>query len=410
MTDVVEELTPRTARQHLVEGLTAKGVITRPDVATAFLTVPRHLFAPAGTSLHTAYADDVVVTKKNADGKATSSVSAPWLQAYMLETAQLAPGSRVLEIGSSGYNAALIAEIVGPTGAVTSIDIDADVVTNARAALVQAGYPQVHVAQADAEYGYPATGPYDAIIVTVETGDIPPAWTRQLASGGRMVALLRMRGNTRCLTLEDRGDHLAATAALQCGFVAMQGDGSTPVRRAQLHGDDIVLVLDDATEANTDRLASALGRPRVEVWSPVTVAMDEPGSFESLHMWLASQARPYGVLAVNRERTAGMLDPDNKFVCPTLLSADSLAHLSLGRLDDTTWRFGAHGFGPDATALVGALVDLIVAWDAHHRHGPGPQITVHPAGTVLPETGRTRLLVRRRHALIAITWPDAGQP
>jgi protein-L-isoaspartate(D-aspartate) O-methyltransferase len=74
----------------------------------------------------------------------------------------------VLEIGSGGYNAALIAEIVGPTGAVTSIDIDSDVVTNARAALARAGYPQVHVAQADAGYGYPDAGPYDAIIVTVE--------------------------------------------------------------------------------------------------------------------------------------------------------------------------------------------------------------------------------------------------
>jgi protein-L-isoaspartate(D-aspartate) O-methyltransferase len=410
MTDVVEELTPRTARERLVERLTAKGVITRPEVAAAFRTVPRHLFAPAGTTVQAAYADDVVITKKGADGGVTSSVSAPWLQAYMLEAARLEPGSRVLEIGSGGYNAALIAEIVGPTGAVTSIDIDVDVVTGARTALARAGYPQVHVAQADAEYGYPAARPYDALIITVETGDIPPAWTRQLAPGGRMVAPLRMRGNTRCLTLEDRGDHLAAVAALQCGFVAMQGDGSNPVRRAHLRGDDIVLVLDDATQVNVDALASALDLPRVQVWSPVTVTMDESGSFESLHLWLASQPRPYGVLVVNRERTVGLLDPDNKFVCPTILGTDSFAHLALGKLDDTTWRFGAHGFGPDATALVGDLVDLIVAWDTQHRHGPGPQITVYPAGTVLRETDQTRLLVRRRHTLIAITWPNAGRP
>lgn len=73
MTDVVEELTPHTARQLLVERLTAKGVITRSDVAAAFLAVPRHLFAPADTSLHAAYADDVVITKKDVDGRATSS-------------------------------------------------------------------------------------------------------------------------------------------------------------------------------------------------------------------------------------------------------------------------------------------------------------------------------------------------
>jgi hypothetical protein len=79
MTDVVEELTPHTARERLVERLTAKGVIARPEVAAAFRAVPRHEFAPAGTSLQAAYADDVVVTKKDADGRATSSISAPWL-------------------------------------------------------------------------------------------------------------------------------------------------------------------------------------------------------------------------------------------------------------------------------------------------------------------------------------------
>jgi protein-L-isoaspartate(D-aspartate) O-methyltransferase len=221
MSNVAEELTPDTARQQLVDQLTAKGRLTRPEVAAAFLAVPRHEFAPAGTGVEAAYADDVVVTKKNAVGATSSSISAPWLQAYMLETAQLRPGSRVLEIGSGGYNAALIAELVGPTGAVTSIDIDTDVVTNARTALARAGYPQVEVALADAEGGYPDNGPYDAIIVTVETSDIPPAWTHQLAPDGLLVAPVRMRGNTRCLTLQNRGDHLAAIAALQCGFVAL---------------------------------------------------------------------------------------------------------------------------------------------------------------------------------------------
>jgi protein-L-isoaspartate(D-aspartate) O-methyltransferase len=79
MTDVAEDLTPHAARQHLVERLTVKGVITRPEVAAAFRTVPRHVFAPAGTDLQTSYADDVMITKKGADGRATSSVSAPWL-------------------------------------------------------------------------------------------------------------------------------------------------------------------------------------------------------------------------------------------------------------------------------------------------------------------------------------------
>ena len=64
------------------------------------------------------------------------------LQAYMVEAARQRPGSRVLEIGSGGYNAALIAEVVESAGSVVSLDIDADVVTTARRALARAGYRQ----------------------------------------------------------------------------------------------------------------------------------------------------------------------------------------------------------------------------------------------------------------------------
>jgi protein-L-isoaspartate(D-aspartate) O-methyltransferase len=57
---------------------------------------------------------------------------------------------RVLEIGSSGYNATLIAELVGPNGEVTTVDIDPEVVTRTRDCLAAAGYHGVHVVEADA--------------------------------------------------------------------------------------------------------------------------------------------------------------------------------------------------------------------------------------------------------------------
>lgn len=402
-----DDLTPADARQRLVAMLTAKGWISTPQVARAFATVPRHLFAPAGTSMRAAYADDVVITKRDPYGRATSSISAPWLQAHMIEAAQLGPGSRVLEIGSGGCQAALLAEI----GAlVTSIDIDPDVIDNARAALTRAGYPDVRLAVADAEAGYPGRGPYDAIIVSVEAGDVPPSWIQQLAPDGVIVVPLRIRGHTRCLTLRRQGDHLAATTALQCGFVAMQGDDRRRARRLPLRADDVVLMLDDpATDVPADALAAALDRPRWDVWSPVTITMTEHGAFESLHLWLASQPRPYGVLAVDRQRTAGLLDPQDRFACPTLLAADSLAYLAVRTVDDTRWQFGAHGFGPGADRLTADMIDLIGRWDRRHRYGPGPAITVHPAGAARPGTDRLRLLVPRRHSLTAITWPDGDQ-
>jgi protein-L-isoaspartate(D-aspartate) O-methyltransferase len=317
MNSAVARPSPEQLRADLAARLSQDGWIRTSVVGAAFRAVPRHLFVPDTVTMADAYADTTVAAKRDPNGKTTSSVSAPWVQAYMLEQAGLRPGARVLEIGTSGYNAALLAEIVGPDGTVVTLDIDPDVIGRTRAGLNRAGYVQVEVFCADGEYGYRPAAPYDAIIVTVETTDAPPAWLDQLAPDGVLVLPLRMRGITRCLTLRRRGDHLAASAALQCGFVAMQGDGRSPARRIFLRGDDVVLLLDDdTTDVDRDGLVAALHLPRVEAWSPVTISMREDRSFESLHLWLASQPRPFGVLAVNRERTVGLVDPQDRFTCP----------------------------------------------------------------------------------------------
>ena len=97
----------RHLRNRLSDELAADGWIESKEVEAAFRTVPRHLFAP-GATLEEAYAPDGVVAKRR-DGRGItiSSVSAPQIQALMLEQAALGPGMRVLEIGSGGYNAAV---------------------------------------------------------------------------------------------------------------------------------------------------------------------------------------------------------------------------------------------------------------------------------------------------------------
>src|SRR6266567_3379122 len=111
----------------LVDHLQAIGVLTQPRVISAFQAVPRHLFLP-GVPVEEAYLDDAIPTKM-ARGRAISSSSQPAIMAIMLEQLGVEPGQRVLEIGAgTGYNAALLAHIVGAGGAVVSIDIDADLV------------------------------------------------------------------------------------------------------------------------------------------------------------------------------------------------------------------------------------------------------------------------------------------
>lgn len=59
----------------------------------------------------------------------------------------------------------------------------------------------------------------------------------------------------------------------------------------------------------------------------------------------------------------------------------------------------------DIAALAAQLEGLIGVWDRHHRHGPGPSITVYPVATAMPAADGLRLLVPRRHTTTAITWP-----
>jgi protein-L-isoaspartate(D-aspartate) O-methyltransferase len=140
--------------------LLACGTVKSGRVEAALRAVPRHPFVP-DASLETAYApDDAVVTKRDTEGVALSSASAPGVVASMLEQLDVRPGDHILEIGAgTGYNAALLAELAGPTGHVVTIDIDQDVVDGAQAALASTGYGQIEVVCADGAQGHAPSGP-----------------------------------------------------------------------------------------------------------------------------------------------------------------------------------------------------------------------------------------------------------
>jgi protein-L-isoaspartate(D-aspartate) O-methyltransferase len=163
---------PEQLREALVSFIDGFGTFRSTQVKDAFRTVPRHLFLP-GVDLTTAYAPKPVVTRRAEDGTAVSSASSPHVVATMLEQLDVAPGHRVLEIGAAtGINAALLAELVGPTGTVVTIELDDDLAAGARASLTATGYDQVEVICGDGALGHPARAPYDRIIVTAGTWDI----------------------------------------------------------------------------------------------------------------------------------------------------------------------------------------------------------------------------------------------
>ena len=186
------DVTPWVDR--LADLLKEAGSIRSPEVEAAFRTVRRHELLetfyvkegddlkaihhqpahPARDHLDVIYSHQVLLTRL-ADNLPTSSTSMPGLVAEMQELLALRPGMRVLEIGlGTGYNAALMAELVGDQTSVVSLDIQEDVVSQTRRLMARAGYGNVRLLARDGFEGVPQERPFDRIVATVGCPDISP--------------------------------------------------------------------------------------------------------------------------------------------------------------------------------------------------------------------------------------------
>jgi protein-L-isoaspartate(D-aspartate) O-methyltransferase len=397
-------------RNALTDKLHATGVITSPVVEHAFRTVPRHLFAPEGTSLEVAYnADDSVTIKTDQDSAVISSISAPFIQARMIEQAGLGPGMSVLEIGSGGYNAALLSEVVGPNGRVISVDIDPEVTDRARALLDTTGYgSRVTVLQADAEKRLPGLDePFDAILVTVGAWDLAPAWLEQVSADGRIVVPLRMNGITRSIGFRREGDYWVSTSAEVCGFVPMQGLGAHDERVFLLpdaHGHKVKLRFDSDVPQDMSLLDGVLAAERTEVWSAVTI--EHGVSFADLHLWFAGFLPGFCKVAVD-EGTELAAERKNWFPFGEV-RGDSFAYLAVRpALDGGGIEFGARAYGAHGELAATAMVEQIQAWDHRARGGTAPTFAYWPTGADRPHAGENTAVLEKTNGLVTISWLHA---
>ncbi|ALU11844.1 protein-L-isoaspartate O-methyltransferase [Ignicoccus islandicus DSM 13165] len=169
-------------KYQLIEKLIREGYIRRKEVAEAMLKVPREEFVPEELRPY-AYEDRPLPIGRG------QTISAPHMVAYMIEAAGVKRGDKVLEIGTgSGYNAAVLAEIVGPEGKVYTIERIRELAEKAKERLEKLGYGnRVKVFVGDGSKGLPQFAPFDKIIVTAAAKEIPMELVEQLKPGGVMV-------------------------------------------------------------------------------------------------------------------------------------------------------------------------------------------------------------------------------
>lgn len=400
------------ARLHLafVDELARGGAFRSRLVEAAFRSVPRHRFLPAVTP-EQAYRDQVIVTKRE-EGVTMSASSQPSFMAMMLQQLGLERGHRVLEIGTgTGYNAALMSEIVGARGKVVSIDIDAEVVAGARTCLRLTGYHDVTVVCGDGTFGHAAEAPYDRIVVTVGAGDIPSAFREQLAPEGRLVLPLSLRGPQRSIAFQRLGDVLVGVSMVVCDLsTSGQGEFAGQTTRLPIGDDHRLWLWSDGIRSIDplliERLVSGPSRD-----TPTGHAATITETFGGLYLWLALHDSRFvqlgSALDAGFPWILGL--PGKLRLTAGLFDASALCILTTGPdrpaatfADDRRLPLSVREFGDGE--LTRGLIDLVCAWDAAGRPGTSDlRAVAYPAGARYdPSPGG--VVIDKRWSRLVLSW------
>ena len=405
----------------LVDELVSRGHIASPSVEAAFRAVPRHLFLP-DVPLEEVYRDQVIVTK-TVDGQAVSSSSQPQIMAIMLEQLALLPGQRVLEIGAgTGYNAGLMAHIVGDAGRVVSVDIDEDLVEGARRHLAAAGCDRVRVLAGDGGFGHPADAPYDRIILTVGAWDVAPAWSEQLRPGGRLVLPLAVGGAQKSVAFERANGHLVSVSVTACQFVHLRGACVGPGRRVPLGPDPgLDLWVGDRAAIDASATYALLQGPRRDVAAGIQVTSREV--YGGLIPWLAFNEAGFcwlqatgptsgespvpGLFALAGRFRSTVGVHDGASACFLMRPPDWSIPVEQAP-DPSPFELFVRGFGDDAPTR--RVLERVRAWEARGRPGTeGLRIRVYPIG-VEYAARPDEIVVPKRWNRLVLDWPaQVGQ-
>jgi protein-L-isoaspartate(D-aspartate) O-methyltransferase len=371
-------------QKNLVSMLKKRGLIKSKKVEKAFLSVTRHLFLP-GVNFKKVYSDEAIVTKWG-DRKnkiPLSSSTQPAAMAIMLEQLELRKDLKVLEIGAgTGFNAALMAYIVGKKGQIVTLDIDKNLCISAERNLNSGGFSNVKVICKDGFYGYKTIGPYDRIILTVSFWDIAPEWFEQLKIGGILLLPLINKFDQMTIAFKKKKDHLESVSVSGCKFMSFRGKHYRELNTFDL-GDkkEILLTTNYKSKLKDKEIYYLLNKSSKDYSTDIKVSTREIGT--GLNPWLGINESKYCVLSTtpkyskrinlrtifnydgrNYPKSPGLID--NESVCVLVRSPNDVSLPKPKKNEPELMQLYVRNFGKNEN-LAKHLVDRIEEWDKAGR-------------------------------------------
>lgn len=168
----------------LVDSLIKKGYLKTPEIIDAFKSIKRADFLPKNIA-HLSELDEALPIGEN------QTISQPLTVAFMLELLSPEKGNKILDIGSgSGWTTALLSHIVGERGKVFALEVIPELSEFGKNNVSKYNFVKKGIASffiSDGKEGYRKEAPYDRILCSASSGEIPLALKEQMKIGGKMV-------------------------------------------------------------------------------------------------------------------------------------------------------------------------------------------------------------------------------
>lgn len=200
-------------RQRLVDEIRSKGIVNE-EVLAAIGAIPRHFF------IHASQEDLAYIDKPIPIGEG-QTISQPYTVAYQTELLNVSPTDKILEIGTgSAYQACVLSELGAQ---VYTIERQKKLFEKYKVSSYLQQCRNVHFFYGDGHEGLPEFAPFDKILITAATAEIPKELIDQLKPGGQLVAPLGTQSQSQMMVriTKEKDGRLRREAFNQFRFVPM---------------------------------------------------------------------------------------------------------------------------------------------------------------------------------------------